>query len=99
MDPGMRKVQVQLTDNVFILFLRSTYFTKGIQWFILRKTIIFQGSREGQHPGCVRVCVCVCVWGGGGTHFPSYVGSGPASTVHPPKISGNSRSPKKYLKF
>ena len=62
-----------------------------------KETIIFQGSREGQHPGCV----CVCVWGGGGGTliFPSYVGSGPASTVHPPKISGNSRSPKKIWNF
>ena len=63
-----------------------------------KETIIFQGSREGQHPGCVCACVCVCVCGGT-LIFPSYVGSGPASTVHPPKISGNSRSPKKDLKF
>ena len=31
--------------------------------------------------------------------FSVYVGSNPASTVHPKKISGISRTPKKYLKF
>ena len=41
-------VQAQLTeksDNVFCYFLFA-YFTVGVQWFISRKTIIFQGSRE-----------------------------------------------------
>ena len=38
--------------------------------------------------------------GGGGTlFFSAYVGSDPASTVHPKKISGISSTPKKYLKF
>ena len=38
--------------------------------------------------------------GGGGTPiFYAYVGSDPASTVHPQKISGISNTPKKYLKF
>ena len=38
--------------------------------------------------------------GGGGTQiFTVYVGSDPASTVHPKKISGVSSTPKKYLKF
>ena len=38
--------------------------------------------------------------GGGGTLiFYAYVGSDPASTVHPKKISGISSTPKKYLKF
>ena len=38
--------------------------------------------------------------GGGGTLiFSAYVGSDPASTVHPQKISGISNTPKKYLKF
>ena len=38
--------------------------------------------------------------GGGGTLiFSAYVGSDPASTVHPKKISGISSTPKKYLKF
>ena len=38
--------------------------------------------------------------GGGGTLiFSAYVGSDPASTLHPPKISGISSTPKKYLKF
>ena len=38
--------------------------------------------------------------GGGGTLiFSTYVGSGPASTVHLQKISGISSTPKKYLKF
>ena len=38
--------------------------------------------------------------GGGGTFiFCSYVGSGPASTVHPQKVSGISSIPTKYLKF
>ena len=33
--------------------------------------------------------------GGGGTvFFSAYVGSDPASTVHPPKISGISSNPK-----
>ena len=31
--------------------------------------------------------------------FSAYVGSGPASTVHPIKISGIPSTPKKYLKF
>ena len=31
--------------------------------------------------------------------FSSYVGSDPASTVHPKKISVISNTPKKYLKF
>ena len=43
--------------------------------------------------------VC-CGPGGGGTlMFSSYVGSGPASTVHPQKKSGISSIPKKHLKF
>ena len=38
--------------------------------------------------------------GGGGTHhFSLYVGSGPASTIQPKKLSGISSTPKKYLKF
>ena len=38
--------------------------------------------------------------GGGGTlMFSAYVGSDPAFTVHPQKISGISSIPKKYLKF
>ena len=38
--------------------------------------------------------------GGGGTQIYSvYVGSDPASTIHPKKISGISSTPKKYLKF
>ena len=38
--------------------------------------------------------------GGGGTVFFSvYVGSDPASTVHPKKISGISRTPKKIFEF
>ena len=36
---------------------------------------------------------------GGYSHLSSYVGSGPASTVHPQKISGISSTPNKYLKF
>ena len=38
--------------------------------------------------------------GGGGTLiFSAYVGSDPASAFHPPKISGISSTPKKYLKL
>ena len=38
--------------------------------------------------------------GGGGTLiYSAFVGSDPASTVHPPKKSGISSTPKKYLKF
>ena len=38
--------------------------------------------------------------GGGGTLiFSAYVGSDPASTVHPQKILEISRTPKMYLKF
>ena len=41
--------------------------------------------------------------GGGGyictLIFSAYVGSDPASTVHPKKISGISSNPQKYLKF
>ena len=36
---------------------------------------------------------------GGTLIFSAYVGSDPASTVHPQKISGISSTPKKYLKF
>ena len=36
---------------------------------------------------------------GGTLIFSTYVGSGPASTVHSKKISGISSTPKKYLKF
>ena len=39
------------------------------------------------------------VWGWGTLIFFSYVGSCPASTVQPQKISGISSTPKKYLKF
>ena len=40
------------------------------------------------------------VCGGGGTLiFSAYVGSDPASTIHPQKISGISITPKIYLKF
>ena len=37
--------------------------------------------------------------GGGDSHFSSYVGSGPASTVHPKQISGILSIPNKYFKF
>ena len=41
-----------------------------------------------------------CTPGGGGTLiFSAYVGSDPASALHPKKISGISSTPKKYLKF
>ena len=48
-------VQAKLTekssDNI-IFFLVLNSFTLGVQWFILRKSIIFQDSRRGQHiPG------------------------------------------------
>ena len=36
---------------------------------------------------------------GGTLIFSSYVGSGPAPTVHPQKISEITSTPKKYLKF
>ena len=36
---------------------------------------------------------------GGTLIFSSYIGSGPASTLHPKKISEISSTPKKYLKF
>ena len=36
---------------------------------------------------------------GGTLFFSTYVGSGPASTVPPKKISGFSSTPKRYLKF
>ena len=35
---------------------------------------------------------------GGTLNFSTYVGSDPASTLHPKKISGISSTPKKYLK-
>ena len=37
--------------------------------------------------------------GGGVLYFSPYVGSDPAPTVYPKKISGISSTPKKYLKF
>ena len=61
--------------------------------------------------GCLGVGLWLCgrPGGGGGTLiFSAYVGSDPASTVHPknisgfqapPKKSGISSNPKKYLKF
>ena len=36
---------------------------------------------------------------GGTLIFSTNVGSDPASTIHPPKKSGISSTPKKYLKF
>ena len=55
--------------------------------------LIFTSS-EGSGESCPRV------GGGGGTLiFSAYVGSDPASTVHPKKISGILNTPKKYLKF
>ena len=36
---------------------------------------------------------------GGTLNCSAYVGSDPASTLHRPKISGISSTPKKYLKF
>ena len=43
---------------------------------------------------------CISMYTQGGTLiFSSYIGSDPASTVHPQKISGISSTPKKYLKF
>ena len=41
----------------------------------------------------------VCVGGGGTLIFSAYVGSDPASALHPKRISGISSTPKKYLKF
>ena len=41
----------------------------------------------------------VSLGGGVLSFFSSYVGSGPASTVHPKIISGISSAPKNYLKF
>ena len=37
--------------------------------------------------------------GGGTLIFSAYVGSDPASTVHPKKVSEISSTPQKYLKF
>ena len=37
--------------------------------------------------------------GGGTLMFSAYVGSDPASTVYPKKISGILSTPQKYLKF
>ena len=51
------------------------------------------------------VVTCMCPRGGGGGGgggtliFSAYVGSGPASTVHPKKYQEFQAPPKKYLKF
>ena len=52
------------------------------------------GSVTTSHE-CARFSGChATVWGGGGTLiFSSYVGLGPASSVHPQKISGMSSTP------
>ena len=42
----------------------------------------------------MQICRFVCVLGGGGGLFSSYIGSGPASTVHPKQISRISSTPK-----
>ena len=42
---------------------------------------------------------CLPPRGGGTLNYFSYVGSGPASTLHPPKNIWNFKHPKKYLKF
>ena len=45
------------------------------------------------------LCVVGPEGGGGTLMFSSYVGSDPASTVHPPKISGISSIPKKKIEI
>ena len=51
----------------------------------------------GQENYFTSVGVVVCSPGGGGVLiFFSYVGSGPASTVHPKKISGIPSTPKLF---
>ena len=53
----------------------------------LLKSNLYVGFKSVLHPK------------GGTLIFSAYVGSDPASTVHPQKISGISGTPKKYLKF
>ena len=68
----------------------------------IKKVIIMKPPREDSDE---QVSILEAKGGGGGgggggySHFSSYVGSGPASSVHPKKISGISSTPKKYLKF
>ena len=58
--------------------------------------------KDGNQPGLwnfIQPSVVWCEPRGGTLFFSAYVGSDPASTVHPKKISGISSTPKKYLKF
>ena len=52
------------SDNVFLAFNLFYSFIEGFQWFILRKTILFQGFRGGQKFS--RGPTFSSVWGGGG---------------------------------
>ena len=74
-------------DNVYICLLSFSH------QLILKKTNgqFFKFQRGSDSGG----------WGGGTLIFSAYVGSDPASTIHPKKISGISSTPKKYryLKF
>ena len=61
----------------------------------LLKFKISSGGRSMRGPSIHRLVTAQ----GGTLIFSAYVGSDPASTVHPQKISGISNTPKNYLKF
>ena len=52
----MGGLQVQMIEKILVAFLAITLFDKGGQWFISRKTIVFQ---------------CSSVLGGGGGGKPA----------------------------
>ena len=97
---GLQFVIVVFPDHTHLLFLPSNdtkvtfapLCTSNVQVFIGSE---FLSTESKQYGG-----LYPRGGGGGGTLiFSVYVGSDPASTVHPQKISGISSTPKKYLKF
>ena len=84
--------------------LQKALQTDALAWRVSQE---FKTEFSSIGTGILKVCKCPEIvteqWnprGGGGTLiFSAYVGSDPASTVQPKKISGISNTPKKYLKF
>ena len=85
--------QIQVWPNLYAvlrLFFMRCRTTSGVPnivgWPTARSKTVFES-------------VGLPITPGGTLIFSSYVGSDPASIVHPKKISGISSTPKKYLKF
>ena len=93
--PYLLALTLSITSNIYtrllIIYFEVRGFAISSQMAVFLKYPMKSkiGLREGVGgPG-----------GGGYSQFSSYVGSGPASTLHPQKISGISSSPKKYWNF